>query len=397
MTRWPASTSRARTTEHSRLVDILEGGTYRSLDDLLHAASGSAPLWLWPTEHLVHLACLGVCRLAARARLSLCHRHLTSNVRAKFFQTYVPDSLLSSEVNSNPLVISWLQRTRARKFFPRAAASVDRHPPAFAAGSLPRRALQSIPFALTRSLRAIAAASLALLVAAGIACGGRRTETSAPVLLFSGIGTSSGDVAALETILRTNHVDYVTVGSAELNLMAEDAIRRYRLLIFPGGNFVRMGNSLTPRTSANLRNAVLNGVNYLGVCAGAFLAGSFPKPYNSLNLTSGVQFGFYAAARDTHKTNVPVTVAGGPTLDQYWEDGPQLTGWGAVVARYPDGTPAVVEGTSGNGWVILTGVHPEAPESWRRGMMFRTPASTDNAYAATLIQAALNRTPLSHF
>ena len=193
------------------------------------------------------------------------------------------------------------------------------------------------------------------------------------------------------------HVDYVTVGSAELNLMAEDAIRRYRLLIFPGGDFVRMGNSLTPRTSANLRNAVLNGVNYLGVCAGAFLAGSFPKPYNSLNLTSGVQFGFYAAARDTHKTNVPVTVAGGPTLDQYWEDGPQFTGWGGVVARYPDGTPAVVEGTSGNGWVILTGVHPEAPESWRRGMMFRTPASTDNAYAATLIQAALNRTPLSHF
>jgi glutamine amidotransferase-like uncharacterized protein len=180
--------------------------------------------------------------------------------------------------------------------------------------------------------------------------------------------------------------------------MAEDGIRRHRLLIVAGGNFVDMGKSLTPATTANIRNGVQNGLNYLGICAGAFLAGSFPQPYNGVNLTSGVQFGFYAdARRGVRKTAVAITVAGGPTLDQYWEDGPQLSGWGAVVAKYPDGTPAVVQGTFGNGWVILTGVHPEAAESWRRGMTFRTPSSTDNAFAATLIQAALNRTSLSHF
>lgn len=50
-----------------------------------------------------------------------------------------------------------------------------------------------------------------------------------------------------------------------------------------------------------------------------------------------------------------------------------------------------VEGPSGNGWVILTGVHPEAPENWRRGMTFSTPASVANAYAGTLIEAALHR------
>ena len=59
--------------------------------------------------------------------------------------------------------------------------------------------------------------------------------------------------------------------------------------------------------------------------------------------------------------------------------------------------PAVVQGTFGGGWVILTGVHAEAPESWRHGMTFNTPATEDNSYAATLIQAALNRTSLSHF
>ena len=111
-----------------------------------------------------------------------------------------------------------------------------------------------------------------------------------------------------------------------------------------------------------------------------------------------MKFGFYAAEnRGIRKAAVAITLAGGPTLEQYWEDGPQLSGWGDVVGKYPDGTPAIVEGTFGNGWVILTGVHAEAPESWRHGMAFNTPATEDNSFASTLIKAALNRTSLSHF
>jgi glutamine amidotransferase-like uncharacterized protein len=238
----------------------------------------------------------------------------------------------------------------------------------------------------------------ALLATAMLACGARGPQGSEDILLFTGTGTSAGDVAALETILEANHLSYGTVSSAELNAMTADGIRRHRLLIVPGGNFVAIGDSLTPAARTNIRDSVRNGLNYLGVCAGAFVAGSFPAPYNSLNLTSGVQFRFYSAAsRNVHKTAVAITAADGATLDQYWEDGPQLTGWGAVVAKYPDQTPAIVEGAVGSGWVMLTGVHPEAPESWRSGLTFSTPASTDHAFAATLIQAALNRTPLPHF
>jgi glutamine amidotransferase-like uncharacterized protein len=68
-----------------------------------------------------------------------------------------------------------------------------------------------------------------------------------------------------------------------------------------------------------------------------------------------------------------------------------------VVGKYPDGTPAIVEGAFGSGWIILTGVHPEAPASWRRGMDFRTLINIDNAYAATLIHAALDRELLPHY
>ncbi len=116
-----------------------------------------------------------------------------------------------------------------------------------------------------------------------------------------------------------------------------------------------------------------------------------------MNLTSGVRFDFYAAeSRGIRKAAVPIAVVGTPTLDQYWEDGPEFTGWGAVVGKYPDGTPAIVEGTFGSGWIILSGVHPEAPATWRHGMNFNTPARLDNAYAGTLIRAALNRISLTH-
>jgi hypothetical protein len=260
--------------------------------------------------------------------------------------------------------------------------------------------------------RVLIIASLVLISTAFTACEGRGDKGSmpakganasdavastplssnriAPILLFNGSGTSPGDVAALETILNNNHLNYSTVNSSQLNEMRESQIRSHRLLIVPGGNFIDIGNSLTPSTTANIRKAVQGGLNYLGICAGGFFAGN--SGYNGLNLTAGVRFNFYAAeGRGIRKTAVSIAGAGTPTLDQYWEDGPQFTGWGAIVGKYPDGTPAVVEGTFGSGWVILTGVHPEAPAGWRHGMTFTTPVSVDNGYAETLIRAALNR------
>ena len=224
-----------------------------------------------------------------------------------------------------------------------------------------------------------------------------RSRGIAPILLFNGTGTSANDVAAVETILDSNDLNYSTVNSSQLNQMSESQLQGYRLLIVPGGNFIDMGHNLTSSTTANIRNAVQNGVNYLGICGGGFLAGN-SSYYNGLNLTSGAKFGFYSAENQgIRKAAVPIAVAGGPTLEQYWEDGPEFTGWGAVVGKYPDGTPAIVQGTFGSGWVVLTGVHPEAPANWRRGMTFTTPASVDNAYAGTLIHTALNRASLSHY
>src|SRR3954447_21103973 len=217
-----------------------------------------------------------------------------------------------------------------------------------------------------------------------------------PVLLFNGTGTSHNDVAAIETLLDKNRIAYSTANSPQLDEMSATRLRKYRLVIIPGGDFTRIGTGIRNETAAKLHDAVQHGVSYLGICGGAFFAGR--SPYNGLNLTSGVQFHFYSAEeRGARKAAVPIAGAGTPALDQYWEDGPQLTGWGSVIGKYPDGTPAMAQGKSGDGWIILSGVHPEAPESWRGNMDFTTPASVDRAYAVTLIRSAMERRPLPHF
>ena len=227
-------------------------------------------------------------------------------------------------------------------------------------------------------------------------CSPEVASTSAPILLFNGTGTSPNDVAAVEIILKERHLEYAKADSRRLNGMSDSQLMACRLLIVPGGNFLTMGDSLTPSAMTNIHNAVQGGLNYLGICAGGLLAGQ--ASYRSLNLTEGRRFDFYAVVnRGIHKASVAITGVGSPAIEHYWEDGPQFTGWGAVVGKYPDGSPAIVEGMSGKGWVILCGVHPEAPASWRRGMSFTTPASAANAYAGTLIDAALQGTRLPHF
>jgi glutamine amidotransferase-like uncharacterized protein len=240
--------------------------------------------------------------------------------------------------------------------------------------------------------RVVCIVSLVVLAA----CAMHHIDNEAPILLFNGAGTSPGDVAAIESILEGNGLSYATADSWELNGMDASRMRRHRLLIVPGGNFLKIGNGLTADSAGRVRSAVQNGMNYLGICAGAFYAGN--SPAQGLNLTSGVRFGFYSAEKQgIRKAAVPITVAEGPTLDQYWEDGPDLTGWGEVAGKYPNGAAAIVQGSFGSGWVVLSGVHPEAPESWRRGLQFGTPAAVDNAYAVRMIRAALDRAPLRGF
>jgi hypothetical protein len=220
-----------------------------------------------------------------------------------------------------------------------------------------------------------------------------------PVLLFVGTGTSAPDVSAVKTILNNAKLSYATATSSQLNAMSESTLKTYKLFLMPGGDAITISKNLSSTTINNLHNAIVNdGLHYLGICAGAFFGGH-SGIYHYLNLTpTGVWFNYYADEfKGIHKEPVEIKGADGKTLDQYWENGPQLSGWGSIVGKYPDGTPAIIEGYSGKGWVILCGVHPEAPQSWRTGMTFTTSVAVDNAYAQTLVTDALNAIWLAHF
>ncbi len=229
--------------------------------------------------------------------------------------------------------------------------------------------------------------------------GSTSTSTSAArVLIFNGSGSGASAVAAIENVVHSLGLAYQTVNSSQLDAMTQTKLASYKLFIVPGGNSIAIGNNLTSKATTTVRNAVSqNGLNYLGMCAGGFFGG-FSSYHKVLNLTSGVWFKFFADYYNgKHKEAVAISFPARSKLDIYWQDGPQLSGWGKVVGKYPNGTPAITEGFVGKGFVILSGVHPEAPSSWRTGMHFNTPVDVDLAYAATLVRSAMNRTMLPHF
>src|SRR5262249_14545146 len=104
----------------------------------------------------------------------------------------------------------------------------------------------------------------AIALSATLIAGCAPVDTApAPILLFTGTGTSPGDVVAMETILRQRGFAYATASSKQLNAMSASKLREYKLLIVPGGNFIDIGTHLTPNATANVRAAVQGGVNYL--------------------------------------------------------------------------------------------------------------------------------------
>lgn len=223
------------------------------------------------------------------------------------------------------------------------------------------------------------------------------SSSTTSILLFIGTGTSSSDVSAVKAMLSSMKLGYATATTSQIEAMSQTQLEAYKLLVVPGGDSITIGNNLTTAATTNIHNAVVSGgLHYFGICAGAFFGGY--SMYNGLDLTSGVWFNLYAnGGHGTGKTAVEIKYPNGTQLDQYWQDGPQLDGWGEIVGKYPDGTSAIVEGASGKGWVLLSGIHAEAPASWRTGMTFTTSVAVDNAYFATMLTAALNGTTLSHY
>jgi hypothetical protein len=251
----------------------------------------------------------------------------------------------------------------------------------------------------TNSVPSSSSTSTSTILTGSDSFGAQQANTytsTTPVLIFNGSGTSSSDVAAVESVVKAKGLAYHTANSSQLDGMSESQLMAYKLFIVPGGNSITIGNNLSSKATTTVRGAVSQGLNYLGICAGGFFGGY--SKYNGIDLTSGVWFSLYADYfKGIHKESVAISFPGGTKLDIYWQNGPELSGWGQIIGKYPNGSAALTEGYWGKGFVILSGVHPEAPAGWRSGMAFFTPLDVDLAYAGTLVTSALNRVTLPHF
>ena len=111
-----------------------------------------------------------------------------------------------------------------------------------------------------------------------------------------------------------------------------------------------------------VRKFINNGGHYLGICMGAYWAGS-----NYLNILDGVDAVQYMTrpgtdTRRPHAKNIPVTWQGNP-MNMFWYDGCALVGDHRkfeTVATYANGdSMAIIQGKIG-----LIGCHPESEKFW---------------------------------
>jgi glutamine amidotransferase-like uncharacterized protein len=177
---------------------------------------------------------------------------------------------------------------------------------------------------------------------------------------------------------------------------------RAELYIQPGGLGYVVADSMAPEMKTAIREFVASGKAYVGFCAGGFFATeTFGKVKFrvGLGLLPGhslmtLQFG----------ENVEVALAkmiwNGKPRTLYWETGPYFDETTTrdpgveKLATYPDGTVATLRAPFGKGRVIVTGVHPEAPQSWFVGDTKNDPDGLDWDLAREMIAWATGQAPL---
>ena len=233
-----------------------------------------------------------------------------------------------------------------------------------------------------------------------------RDGTHADVLLFAGASIWTSEVDSLANIMIDQHATYQEVNSAELNAMTLDEIAQYALLVVPGGDAPTLTASLTAETHARLRAAVQErGVNYLGFCAGAWAAvapaparpgddvsyglGIVDGPLESLSYLAkqGKEFAI-SRASFPDKTQRDLLWYGGPTT-------PDVPG--GVIAKYPDGTPAISQLWSHQGFVIVSGLHPAANAGILNVLGINDAEAIAPEFAWSLLNAGIHAVPLPAF
>jgi hypothetical protein len=160
----------------------------------------------------------------------------------------------------------------------------------------------------------------------------------------------------------------------------------------PGGESLIVSENMAVQLRMLIKRFVMNGGGYVGFCAGAFFADQWihGTTQEGLGLLPGLALSY---ERTTEKAVMLDFLWNGEKRSIYWEEGPylQLLTTGTMFmpfAYYPTGEIASAYGDFYQGRVILTGVHPEAPQYWRDDIKAADPDGLDYDLAVDMIRWA---------
>ncbi|MBN2187373.1 MAG: hypothetical protein JW732_08015 [Dehalococcoidia bacterium] len=189
---------------------------------------------------------------------------------------------------------------------------------------------------------------------------GQESVEVAEIAIYSGKGAVLfEDVAyALELL----DIKYSTLDENDIK---ERKLEHFKFLIVPGGYTQEYMPALGEAGREAIRNFVRAGGSYIGICGGAYLAAERvevpgrPEGLGIIDIESIRKSGMGMVK--IYLTNHPVTKGLASELVIYYQNGPEIVAGENVegIARYGNGSFAIVASSFGKGKVICFSPHPE--------------------------------------
>lgn len=224
-------------------------------------------------------------------------------------------------------------------------------------------------------------------------------------LIYEGPGSWRAELRSLKNILYSNGATYETLSPDKINRLSRKDFEKYNAIMFVGGNARTVRKNLSKDTRALIREAVqMQGLNYLGFCAGAWLAVA-PEPSLNEDVVAGIGVvsGPLLNITSLEKQGLHYSLdksifPDGSRKNLLWYGGPITPDIpGGVIAKYSDGTPAISQIRSGRGMVIISGLHPAATRSILRSINLEDREAIDPVFTWDLLKATINGTSLPAF